>query len=131
MVGVRQGFSETWCYELLRTVRWPNGIICPFCGWRRVTTHSKPAETPRRRYLCLECWRTFTDLMGTPFAHTNLPLEIWFGGLQLIGKGHTTSEVARELGVKWDTAANIERRLGAALMRPGLVRQLREAMEKA
>ncbi len=127
---MRQVFGEAWCYELLRTVRWPNGILCPFCGWHRVTTHSKPVGTPRRRYLCLECWRTFTDLTGTPFAHTNLPLGTWVGSLRLIGKGRTTSELAKEVGVKWDTAAHLERRLGAGLMQPGLLRQLREAVEK-
>lgn len=48
-----------------------------------------------------------------------------------MGKGLATSELARALGVKWDTTAHMERRLGAAMARPGLVRQLREIIEKA
>lgn len=123
-------FSETWCYEQLRRVRWSRGITCPFCGGIRVTTHSKRAGTPRRRYLCLGCRRTFTDLTGTPLARTNLPLAKWFLCLRLLRHGTTTTDLARALGVKWDTAVQLQRRLGVALARPGLVRQLREAMER-
>lgn len=119
--------SETWCYDVLRRLRWPNGITCPFCGRSRVTTHSRPARTPRRRYLCLGCRRTFTDLTGTPLARTNLPLRTWFLYLRLLGEGRTTSELARALGVKWDTTAYLQRRLAAVLGRQGLFRQLREA----
>ncbi len=127
---MRQEFSEAWCYEALRRVRWPDGITCPFCARGRVTIHSKSTRTPRRRYLCLGCRRTFTDLTGTPLARTNLPLDRWFLCLRLLRHGHTTIDLARALGVKWETAAQLQRRLGAALGRPGLVRQLRETVEK-
>lgn len=121
-------FSEAWCYEVLRRLRWPKGIACPFCGRGRVTTHSKSARTPRRRYLCLGCRRTFSDLTGTPLSGTNLPLGTWFHCLRLMEEGHRTSELARGLGVKWDTAAHLVRRLAMALARPGFVRQLGEAL---
>ena len=104
--------------------------MCPFCGGIRVTTHSKPAGTPRRRYLCLGCRRTFTDLTGTPLARTNLPLGKWFFCLRLFRHGTTTTDLARALEVKWDTAVQLQRRLGVALTRPGVVRQLRELMAK-
>ncbi len=128
---MRGEFSEAWCYELLRTVRWPHGVTCPYCGGSRVTTHSKFAKAPRRRYLCLGCRRTFTDLTGTPFARTNLPLATWFRGLRLLGEGGRRSELAKALGVKWDTMGHMERRLAVALARPGLVRQLRDAAREA
>lgn len=124
-------FGDGWCYALLRTVRWPKRPICPFCGGTRVTTHSKSSGTPRRRYVCIACRRTFTDLTGTIFARTNLPLGTWFHCLQLMGRGHTTSGLAKALGVKWDTTAHMLRRLETGMARPGLVWQLREGIEKA
>lgn len=127
---VRADISEAWCYEIIRRVRWPDGVACPFCGRRRVTIHTRPAGTPRRRYLCLECRRTFTDLTGTPFARTNLPLRKWLQCLRLLPDGRSTTDLANALKVKWDTVAHIQRRLGVALARPGLVRQLREIVEK-
>lgn len=127
---MRAEYSEAQCYEMLRQVRWPNGITCPHCGRRHVTTHSRSARTPRRRYLCLACRRTFTDLTGTPFARTNLSLGTWLLCLQLIGRGRTTAELAKKLGVKWDTTAHMRARLRVAPDRAKLVQQLRETMEK-
>ena len=119
--------TEAACYEVLRRVRWPNGTTCLYCGEGRVTIHSVSPRTPRRRYLCLGCRRTFTDLTGTPFARTNLLLGTWFRCLSLMRQGHSTSALAKELGVKWDTSALMQRRLRPTLARPGLLQQLREA----
>lgn len=127
---MKANFDEERCYETIRGVRWPNGIICPYCEQGRVTTHSKSVKHPRRRYLCLDCRRTFSDLKGTPFARTNLPLRTWFLSLQLTGGPVTTSELAKALEVKWDTAAYIRRRLAISLSRPGLIRRLRDALEE-
>ena len=124
-------FSEDRCYEILRQMRWPKGIICPLCEGKRVTTHSKFASTSRRRYLCVGCRRTFTDLTGTPLARTNLPLGTWFLCLDLIARGQKTSKLAKELGVKWDTAAYMLRRLDRALIRQGFVWRLRDAVKEA
>lgn len=121
-------FNERWCYEALRRLRWPRGVVCPSCGADHVTTHSKPTATPRRRYLCLECRRTFTDLTGTPLARTNLPLVKWFACLQLLGERRTIGEVAKQLGVKWETTAQMQRRLAVAVARPGFLRQLQAAL---
>ncbi len=120
--------NELSSYEILRALRWPRGVVCPHCKGTHVTTHTRSAFTPRRRYLCVTCRRTFTDLTGTPFARTNLPLRIWFLSLQLIGEVQVTSELAHALNVKWDTAAHIQRRLTVPLSRPGLIRRLRDAL---
>lgn len=120
--------QELWCYDTLRQLRWPSGIICPRCSGK-VTVHSKSARSPRRKYLCLRCRRTFTDLTGTPFARTNLPLCAWAIYLRWRQRGGSTADLARMLGVKWDTAELLQRRIAAALSRPGLSRQLCEALQ--
>lgn len=120
--------TAEWCYETLRRVRWPRGIVCPLCGRGHVTTHSKSVRTPWRRYLCLSCRRTFTDLTGTPFAGTNVPVTTWFLCLRLLHRRQTTAELARRLGVKWETAADLQRRLVIALARPGLLVELYDAV---
>jgi transposase-like protein len=120
--------EERWCYELLRRTRWPDGVTCPYCGARHATTHSKPEATPRRRYLCLGCRRTFSDLTGTPLARTNLPLATWVACLRRLRDPQTSSELAKRLGVKWETAMRMQRRLAVALDRPGLICALRDAV---
>jgi len=128
---VRSGIDEELCYSKLREVRWPSGITCPLCQLGRVTTHTKFDTSPRRRYLCLHCGRTFTDLTGTPFARTNLSLATWASALSMVGAGRSTSALAKDLGVAWDTAAYLERRLGAALLEPGFATRFRDALEMA
>jgi transposase-like protein len=123
--------SAEWCYETLRQVRWPTGIVCPRCGRGHVTTHSKSVRTPWRRYLCLSCRRTFTDLTGTPFARTNVPVTKWFLCLRLLRRHQTTAELARRLGVKWETAADLQRRLVVALARPGFLADLNDVVASA
>lgn len=118
--------TEARCYALLRQLQWPQGIRCPRCGGR-VTTHSQFRTTPRRRYLCLGCRRTFTDLTGTPFRRTNLPLRTWILYAALREQDCSTAELAKALGVKWDTVAYMHRRLGAPARWPALVQQMREA----
>ncbi len=127
---MRAELSEASSYDLLRRVRWPNGITCPYCGRSHVTTHSRPTRTPRRKYLCLGCRRTFTDLTATPLARTNLPLAKWLACLQLLDSRRTPTDLARALEVKWDTAVRLQRRLTVSLGSPGLLRQLRDALER-
>lgn len=108
-------FSEDWCYEVLRRARWPNGIICPYCGRTHITTHSRFGSTSSRRYLCLGCRKTFTDLTKTPFARTNLPLHKWFLCLDLMEDELTICQLAKKLRVKWDTTVYMQQRLNAQL----------------
>ncbi|MBI2529107.1 MAG: transposase [Candidatus Rokubacteria bacterium] len=123
--------SEARCYDMLRQARWPNGMTCPGCGGRRITTHSRSPRTPRRRYLCLSCRRTFSDLTATPLAQTNLPLAKWFECLRLLPGRHTTAGLAKALDVKWDTAVRLQRQLATSPGRPGLVQRLRQILGEA
>lgn len=47
--------------------RFRDGLACPRCGGRRVHRWGRFGD--RRRYRCLTCDRTFSDLTGTPLAH--------------------------------------------------------------
>jgi len=126
-----QKLNEAWCHEVLRQLRWPEKITCPHCEQTRVTTHAKSNHSRyTNRYFCFSCRRTFTDLTGTPFARSHLPLGLWFLSLDLISEGTSTAELARRLGVKWDTTLYIQRRIYAYLQQGSLLQRLRRAMVK-
>jgi hypothetical protein len=55
---------------------------------------------------------------------------MWFLCIRLVGQGRSVVEMAKELKVKWETAARIQRRLAIALSRPGLIQQLHDILEK-
>jgi len=120
--------DEAWCYEVLRRVRWPDGLRCPYCKRRWVTSHTKSAKTPRRRYLCFHCRRTFTDLTGTPLARTHLSLTTWFHAMSLLADGSNTAELARALDIKWDTASHLRRRIEGGQQPSGFIHQLSRAI---
>lgn len=121
---------EQWCYDLLRRLLWPEGVVCFRCRGRRVVVCATSPASPRRKYRCRDCRHIFTDLSETPMAHTNLPLSTWCLYLRLRGQGLRASELARELGVKWDTVTYLMDRVALAERRPGILQQLRDAVQR-
>ena len=122
--------DEHWCYQALRRHRWPNGPTCVDCGSARITVHTRSRRTPRFRYLCLACRRTFTDLTGTIFARSNLPLRTWFVGLSVLSEQLSTVEYARALSVKWETAYRMSSLLTGAFRKGGLVSDLHRVLDE-
>ncbi|MCB0548407.1 MAG: transposase [Phaeodactylibacter sp.] len=70
--------DEAKCYEMLREVRWREGVKCPHCesdtiiknGYDEVHLH-------RQRYYCQSCERNFDDLTNTVFSGSNKSLKAW------------------------------------------------------
>ncbi|MCD6559894.1 MAG: transposase [Palaeococcus sp.] len=52
------------CYRIIRQTRWPEGVICPYCGSKEV---QKNGYTPKgaQKYHCKNCGKYFNDLTGT------------------------------------------------------------------
>ena len=86
--------------ELFNKLRWPNGVVCPYCG----ETHIWHYKTGG--YKCSKCGRKFSDTSGTLFHSTKVPLSYWLVGLYLItmNKGCSSEELARHLGVTQRTS---------------------------
>ena len=59
------------CYERIRELRWPDGVICPRCKTDDITRQGKDESQPeRQRYFCKSCSRKFDDLTLSVFAVT-------------------------------------------------------------
>ena len=121
--------DERWCYRRLRSVRWPKGVRCVRCGSGHVTTHTRFPGTARKKYLCLACHRTFTDLTGTVFTRSKVRLWKWFLCLHLMGRKMSTLELAEELKVNKDTAWRMRKLLAESLSRGKLVLKLKGMVE--
>lgn len=108
--------NEKECFEIVKKLRWPNGISCPRCMTERVTVYEKRTEPPGK-YECLVCKRTFTELSGTVFANSKLPLSKWFECIKLISNGgsHITLHLAKELEVSWNTGNKLLNKLESEL----------------
>src|SRR5437867_1208502 len=88
--------DEAAAYELLESIRWPNGPVCPHCGSqdahyiapkegasrsRKSTTANADPEKKsvsfRRIYRCHGCKKQYTVLVGTIFGDSHIPLGKW------------------------------------------------------
>ena len=101
--------TEAQCKAAVRLWRWPDGFVCPGCGSREHTIVGR-----RELYECRDCLKQTSLTAGTVFAHTMLPLTKWFQGMYLITQSKNSIaglELARQLGVRPDTASLMRHKL--------------------
>lgn len=105
--------DEDHCRRLLESMVWPNGRICPSCGYRHsIAIAGRDMGKRRARpglYQCSngDCWFQFTVTTHTPLHSTKLPLRVWLKAMWLIlqsDKGMSSVRLAENLGVSQPTA---------------------------
>ena len=95
--------DEATCVKHLEQLRWPHGIVCPWCA----STRSFSNLSRGYRYRCNDCRRDFSVRKGTAFEDSKLPLQKWFMAIWLYGehrKGISSVQLARDIGVTQKTA---------------------------
>ena len=66
--------SEDSCIAYLNRLRWPDGFVCPRCGWREAW------QIQPYKYKCKRpgCAYQVTPTAGTIFHRSHIPLRQWF-----------------------------------------------------
>ena len=104
---IRQFFKQfpddEACLAHLFEVRFGQGYACPKCerpsNWYRIKAE--------RAYSCQWCGHHLHPTVGTPFALTRTPLQLWFYAIFLFTttrNGVAAKELERQLGVTYKTA---------------------------
>ena len=107
---MRERPPESWCWQTLRKLRWGKTVCCPHC-------HEKARRHRRRRYTdnywCRHCRRIFSDLTGTPFENSKVPLAVWFQAIDIMESGEpvTISGLAKMTGTRWRTGRTMKKKL--------------------
>jgi len=109
--------SEQACREYLFYLRWPNGFICPNCGF------DKDWLTNRDLYHCAACNYQISLTAGTIFHGTRKPLQTWFRAMWYVtNQKHGVSALGLQrvldLG-SYHTAWTWLHKLRIAMVRPG------------
>lgn len=105
--------DDDHCRRLLESMVWPDGRICPACGYKRSIAiagrdmgkrHARPGL-----YQCSsgDCRFQFTVTTHTPLHSTKLPLRVWLKAMWLMlqsDKGMSSVRLAEALGVSQPTA---------------------------
>nr|WP_245536586.1 transposase [Thiothrix nivea] len=56
LISISSLTSDAACFEQVRSVRWPNGVICPHCGSQDTIRRGKDdTQQERQRYQCKDC----------------------------------------------------------------------------
>ena len=99
----RQFPDDETCLAHLFEVRFGQGFECPSCErtsrWYRIKAE--------RAYSCQFCGHHLHPTVGTPFAKTRTPLQLWFYAIHLFTTtrhGVSGKELQRQLGVTYKTA---------------------------
>jgi transposase-like protein len=85
------------CRELLRRLRWPNGVDCIRCHHTTVSWLNT-----QEKFECGKCRYQFSVTANTIFHDTHLSLETWFLAVHLITqskKGMSSCQAQRTLGI--------------------------------
>ena len=103
------------CLTYLMAKRWPDGVICPSCGSKKVTFNPS-----RRIWQCSthHTKRQFSVKVGTICEDSPIGLDKWLTAVWMVTNcknGISSYEVARNLGITQKTAWFIMHRIRLAL----------------
>src|SRR4051812_1726581 len=114
--------DEAKCYEVIRQLRWPDGVICLHCRDRGVVRNGHDdRERHRQRYLCKACKYRFDDLTGTVLAGHHQPVSTWILDSYFMGVNLSNRQIAQELGLCESDAQAMGLRHGIVAKTPDVV----------
>src|SRR6266853_6565827 len=112
--------------ELLESLRWPNGPVCPHCGndgqsKSIYTLMPKPdSKRPARKglYKCGACRKQFTVTVGTIFEDSHISIGKWLMAIFLLcssKKGMSAHQLHRMLDITYKSAWFMAHRIRFAM----------------
>jgi transposase-like protein len=109
--------DDARCYEMVRSLRWPDGVRCPSCDATRIVKQGRDDTEPQRqRYECRACGRRFDDLTDTIFAGHHRPLRVWVLVLYFMGLDLSNEQIAKELDLDSDDVQRMTGLLRGAIV---------------
>lgn len=111
-IAIHRLIDDAKCYEMVRELRWPNGVFCAHCESSQVVKNGHDTTEPdRQRYQCRHCHQSFDDLTQTVFAGHHQPLRIWMLCSYLMGLNLSNQQVAAELNLSTTQAQEMTNQL--------------------
>lgn len=114
MEFVERFATDKACWEYLRTVRWPQGFVCPQCGVR------DGWATARGTMYCRGCDRQTSPTAGTILHNSRTEMRKWFMAVWLLctqKTGVSAKTLQRDLKVGYKTAWLMLQKLRQATVR--------------
>ena len=133
LVSIAQKYSdEDAARELLESLRWPDGPVCPHCKAKEVyrLTPKADSKRPARKGLlkCKACCKQFSVTVGTVFEGSHIPLGKWLMATFLTcssKKAMSAHQLHRMLGVTYKSAWFMAHRIRHGMAENIFIQQLR------
>jgi len=117
-VNIKNLIDEVQCYQTVREMRWPDGVVCPSCQSPQVIKRGfDDTEPVRQRYECTACHTRFDDLTDTIFAGHHQPLKVWILCLYFMGLNLSNAQIAHELDMHRSDAHQMTTQLRAGIVK--------------
>ncbi len=117
MVSIEQLIDDAKCYEVVRNLRWPDGVHCPNCNATNIKKRGHHDRySYRQRYECQACGQQFDDVSGTIFEGHHRPLRVWVVCLYLMGLNLSNEQIAAELDLPLSEAQAMTSQLRAGVV---------------
>jgi len=130
MLSIERLIDDAKCFEVVRELRWPDGVECPHCGSHHITKQGFRKKQPdRQRYLCKNCQHPFDDLSQTIFAGHHQPLRIWILCLYFMGLNQSNLQIAQELQLNKDDVQVMTSQLRTGIVTKKPVVTLQQSVE--
>jgi transposase-like protein len=110
--------DEAKAYELVESVLWPNGPVCPHCGETKRIGKMQGESTRIGAYKCYACRKKLTVKIGTIFEDSHIPMRFWLQAIFLISsskKGISANQLHRTFGISLRSAWFMSHRIREAM----------------
>lgn len=114
--------NEAFARSLLRSIRWPDGIVCPRCSGKKIWHIGDD-------YQCGDCRAHFSDTSGTIFQKSHLAISQWVIAIALVKIGVNAIGLQWSLGCQYKPALRTLRLIRAAMASDPLLQQLQGEIE--
>lgn len=117
------------CYDLLRQVRWPSGVLCPTCTSKQTVKNGKdPVQIHCQHYKCNTCGTYFDDVTDTVFSGSHQGVHQWLTVLYLMNLNVSMAQIAAELDISEMTAQSMCATIREGVVKKNLFLSLAEAL---
>ena len=117
------------CWDILRSVRWSEGLSCIACQSKEVVKNGKDSEqTDKQHYVCKSCGKYFDDLSDTIFSGSKQPLHYWITVLYMMQLNASNRQIASELEISENTAQEMCSQIREGVVKKNLIYFLAEKL---
>ena len=105
--------TEESCRAELFRLRFPNGFVCPKCGYTEYSL-----VRGRNAFQCRSCRHQTSVTAGTVMRRTHLPLTVWFWAIYLCAtdkRGIFVVQLSRTLNICYEWAWYLLQRIRCAI----------------